>query len=128
MSTLAFQTHRLGPLAWMILSGSGLYLAYNPVNAVLFDRLVAASGRSGTAGFLIYVADSSGYLGSVAVLLWRNFGRSDLDWLQFFIAGAYVTSIVGIAATVVAGLYFHHQFSPAHPLQAARVPAAARAG
>ena len=118
LSTLAFQAHLISPLVWMILAGSGLYVAYNPVNAVLFDRMVAASGRTGTAGFLIYVADSCGYLGSVAVLLWRNFAQGGMDWLQFFIMGAYVTSVVGTAATVLAGVYFYRRFAVAgsHPV------------
>jgi hypothetical protein len=109
LSTLAFQAHLISPLAWMILAGSGLYMAYNPVNAVLFDRLVAVSGRTANAGFLIYVADSSGYMGSVALLLWRNFGQGGLNWLQFFTAGAYVTSVVGAAATLVAASYFFYR-------------------
>jgi hypothetical protein len=114
LSTLAFQAHMLSPLAWMILAGSGLYMAYNPINAVMFDRMVAVSGRAGNAGFLIYVADSCGYLGSVAVLLWRNFGQGALDWLQFFVMGAYVSSVAGLALTALAALYFHRR--SAHPL------------
>lgn len=109
LSTLAYQAHWLSPFAWMILAGSGLYLAYNPINAVLFDRLVAVSGQTANAGFLIYVADSSGYLGSVAVLLWRNFGQASLDWLQFFIRGAYATSVIGGVATLIAALYFQRR-------------------
>jgi hypothetical protein len=109
LSTLAFQAHLISPLAWMILAGTGLYVAYNPVNAVLFDRLVAVSGRVANAGFLIYVADSSGYLGSVVLLLWRNFGQASLNWLQFFIMGAYVTGAVGTLATVAAAIYFYYR-------------------
>jgi len=112
LATLAFQAHLLPPLAWMILTGSGLYLSYNPINAVLFDRLVAVSGRASNAGFLIYVADSSGYMGSVAVLLWRNFGTGSLDWLQFFIRSAYATSVIGVIATLFATLYFHRRSVP----------------
>jgi hypothetical protein len=112
LCTAAFQVHLISPIAWMILAGSGLYIAYNPINAVLFDRLVAASGRVANAGFLIYVADSSGYLGSVVLLLWRNFGQASLNWLQFFIWGAYATSLVGTAATTIAALYFHRRFQP----------------
>ncbi len=108
LATLAFQAHLISSLVWMILAGSGLYVAYNPVNAVLFDRLVAVSGRAANAGFLIYVADSSGYMGSVALLLWRNFGQPSLNWLQFFILGAYVTAIVGSVATLFAALYFYY--------------------
>jgi len=108
LSTLAFQAHLISPFAWMILAGSGLYVAYNPVNAVLFDRLVAVSGRVANAGFLIYVADSSGYLGSVVLLLWRNFGQGSLNWLQFFILGAYVTGVIGTLATLAAAIYFYY--------------------
>jgi hypothetical protein len=106
LATVGFEAHLISPLVWMILAGAGLYTAYTPFNAVLFDRLVAFSGRVATAGFLIYVADASGYLGSVALLLWRNFGAVSLDWVRFFILSAYATSIVGVVATALAALYF----------------------
>ena len=108
-ATLAFQADLISPLAWMILAGAGLYTAYTPFNAVLFDRLVAYSGRVATAGFLIYVADASGYMGSVALLLWRNFGELNLNWVQFSVLSAYVISIVGVAATAMAAIYFQRQ-------------------
>ena len=106
LATLAFQAQLVSPLTWMILTGAGLYMAYTPFNAMLFDRMIAFSGQVGTAGFLIYVADASGYLGSVALLLWRNFAMVNLDWLGFFIASVYVTSVVGAVCTILAGLYF----------------------
>lgn len=105
-ATLAFQAGYLSPLIWMIATGAGLYMAYTPFNAMLFDRMVAYSGRVGTAGFLIYVADASGYLGSVALLVWRNFAMVKLDWLNFFVLSVYATSIVGAVCTLLAGLYF----------------------
>jgi hypothetical protein len=106
LATLAFQAHLISPLPWMILAGAGLYMAYTPFNAMLFDRLIAFSGRVATAGYLIYVADASGYLGSVALLLWRNFGGFKLDWLQFFTLSAYATSVAGAVLTALAALYF----------------------
>ena len=105
-STLAFQAGLISPLVWMVLAGAGLYAAYTPFNAVLFDRLIAFSGRVATAGFLIYIADATGYLGSVFLVLWRNFGETDLNWVQFFVLSAYATSIVGVAMTAVAAGYF----------------------
>ena len=95
-STLAYQQGLLSPIAWMIAGGAGLYLAYTPFNAMLFDRMIAYSGTVATAGFLIYVADATGYLGSVALLLFRNFGAVDLPWLPFFVAAAYATSLTGL--------------------------------
>ena len=109
LSTLAFQAHMIPPIAWMICAGAGLYLAYTPFNAMLFDRLIAFSGRVATAGFLIYVADASGYLGSVALLLVRNLGQVKLDWLSFFILSAYATSLVGVVCVGVAAVYFFGQ-------------------
>jgi len=109
VATVAFQAHVISPLSWMILTGAGLYTAYTPFNAALFDRLVAFSGRVATAGFLIYVADASGYLGSVALLLWRNFGESKLDWVQFYVLSADATSVIGVATTIVAAYYFRRR-------------------
>ncbi|MFZ4381717.1 MAG: DUF5690 family protein, partial [Sandarakinorhabdus sp.] len=97
VSTCAFSLGLLGPASWMIASGLGQYLAYTPFNAMLFDRLVAASGRAGTAAFLIYVADASGYAGSVAVLLLRNLPGITADWLSFYIALTLVGAGVSMA-------------------------------
>jgi hypothetical protein len=108
-STLGFQAGLISPLVWMILSGAGLYMAYTPFNAMLFDRLVAFSGRVATAGFLIYVADASGYVGSAALLLWRNFGEPSLDWLQFFVLCAYATSLIGALLVSGSAVYFGAQ-------------------
>ena len=108
-STLAFQAHAISPLTWMIAAGAGLYMAYTPFNAMLFDRLIAFSGRVATAGFLIYVADASGYAGSVALMLWRNLGAVNLNWLQFFIQSAYATSVVGAILVAGAAVYFRRR-------------------
>lgn len=119
-STLAFQLHLLSPLAWMICTGAGLYMAYTPFNAMLFDRMIAYGGRAGTAGFLIYIADASGYLGSAALLVYRNFLAVDLDWLQFFIACAYVTCLLGLVLVGLAALFFLGRKSAA--VEAATAP------
>jgi hypothetical protein len=116
LSTFAFQAGLLSPLAWMILSGAGLYMAYVPFNAMLFDRLIAASGTAGTAGFLIYVADASGYLGSCALLVWRNFGLVQLDWLQVFTASAYGASIMGMILMGLSAIYFLRKAAPVKPV------------
>lgn len=105
-STLAFHAGWIGPMPFMILTGAGIYIAYTPFNAMLFDRMIAFSGRIGTAGFLIYVADAAGYFGSCALLLWRNFGLMRLDWMQVFTASAYGTSVIGILLVSLSALFF----------------------
>ncbi|MBO9601132.1 MAG: hypothetical protein J7496_01355 [Novosphingobium sp.] len=117
-STLAFQAHMLSPLPYMILTGAGLYFAYTPFNAMLFDRMIAAIGHAGNAGFLIYVADAAGYAGSVGLLLYRSFGAAKVDWLSFYIDVAYATSIAVALLTVLSAAYFFFRLErhaqPAH--------------
>ena len=105
-ATLAFQFELISPVVWMILSGAGLYMAYTPFNAMLFDRMIAATGRVGTAGFLIYLADASGYVGSVALLLFRNFGVADMNWLSFFIAICYAAAVASLALVLASAVFF----------------------
>jgi hypothetical protein len=106
-ATLAFDAGWLGPVPWMILSGAGLYVVYTPFNAMLFDRLVAVSGRVANAGFLIYVADAAGYTGSCALLLWRNFAWLKVEWLTLFRYALYSTAAVGVVLVSSSLLYFN---------------------
>lgn len=113
LCSLAFQAHLIGPVAWMISLGAGLYLAYTPFNALLFDRFIAASGRSGTAGFLIYVADACGYLSSAALLVWRNFIGLRVSWVEFLRDISYVAAVAGLVLIIGAGLYFRRRLARA---------------
>jgi len=105
-STLAFDLGVIGPVWWMIATGVGLYLAYVPFGTVLFERLIAATGAIGTAVFMIYVTDAFGYLGSVTVMLVKNFGNRDVPWLAFFRAFSYGCGVVGTAAFAASAWYF----------------------
>ncbi|WP_343685487.1 DUF5690 family protein [Asticcacaulis sp.] len=75
ISSVAFLLGQMPPVWWMIVLGAGIYLAYTPFNGLLFERFMACTGSVGTAGFLIYVADASGYVGSVVLLLVKNFRK-----------------------------------------------------
>lgn len=99
-ATAAFQLKGLNPVAWMIAVGAGLYLAYIPFNALLFDRLMAATAARGNAGFLIYVADASGYVGSVVLLVVRSLVHVALRWTPFLCDVAYATCGLGLVAVV----------------------------
>ena len=107
ISTLLYQWDMIGPIMWMILIGLGLYAAYVPYGCILFDRLIAAVGVIGTAGFLIYVTDAFGYLGSVLLLLYKDLGQhQDQTWLTFFIYISYITSLVCTLFYVISFFYF----------------------
>lgn len=98
LATLAFDAGVIPPAAWMILVGLGLYLAYVPFGSMLFDRMIAAVGWVGTAGFMIYVTDAVGYLGQVCVTVYQSLGAGDVSWLEFFRILAYSTSVVCVLA------------------------------
>jgi hypothetical protein len=108
-ATFLFERNFIDAPSWMILMGTGLYLGYVPFNSVFFDRLIATFQFSGTVGFIMYVADSFGYLGSVGVLFFKEFSSTKISWLQFFIASGYFVSIAG--AVLIAGsmFYFHRK-------------------
>ena len=105
LSTLMFQVGILDSFLWMVCTGFGLYICYVPFNCLFFDRFIAAFKIKGNSGFLIYVADAFGYVGSVLVLLYKNFGQANLSWLNFFVYGTYAVALVGIIVSVV--LFFH---------------------
>lgn len=110
LSTWLFQQQLIHPAVWMILVGLGLYVSYVPFNCIFFDRMIATFRFSGNAGFLIYVADSFGYLGSVGVLLFRNFGEPDLSWLRFFVYGSYGLALAGAVAMIGSAIYFASRY------------------
>jgi hypothetical protein len=109
LSTLLFQAGMLPPYLWMVAVGLGSYLGYVPFNCILFDRFIATYRTMANAGFLIYIADSFGYLSSVGVLLYKNFGQADISWYDFFITFCYVTSVFGVILTLSSIYYFKRQ-------------------
>jgi hypothetical protein len=111
-ATALFEMQVISPLTWMITVGLGLYLGYVPFGCVLFDRIIAETRFVGTAGFMIYVTDAFGYLGSVTLLLYKNFGQPDLSWLEFFIGFSYFTSISCAVGFLASLLYFHWKTAP----------------
>jgi MFS family permease len=106
ISTWLFQIQYISPFAWMSLTGFGLYICYVPFGCIFFDRMVAVFKIKGNAGFLIYIADSFGYLGSMLILIYKNFGQPSLSWLEFFIDGTYLIAILGTMITIISLLYF----------------------
>lgn len=107
--TLAYQQHAISTYYWMLGVGLGLYLVYIPFNSVLFERLIASFRITGNVGFLIYLADSFGYLGSVAVLLSKTVLSLQLSWLDFYQQLVLLTGIVGLLATIGSAVYFRRK-------------------
>jgi len=106
VSTWLFLKQAVHPANWMILVGVGLYMAYIPFNCMLFERMIAAFRINGNVGFLMYCADSFGYLGSMLVLLGKEVFHIRLQWVSFFSNAVIGFSFFGVIATIFSTLYF----------------------
>lgn len=112
ISTFLFQSDMISGYWWMVLVGLGSYLGYVPFNCILFDRFIATFRTMANAGFLIYVADSFGYLSSVGVLLYKTFGQADISWYQFFLNFSWFTCFLGLILTFASYIYFYRKRQP----------------
>lgn len=110
IASLLFITGNLDGALWMQLAGLGLYMGYIPFNCIFFERFIAAFRIVGNVGFLIYLADAFGYLGSVSVLLTKELFRVQLNWVGFYSNAVVVFSIIGIAGTLFSFFYFQKKF------------------
>jgi len=111
LSSLLFQLQWIGAPLWMVMIGLGLYMGYVPFNSIFFERLIAAFQYTGTVGFVMYLADSFGYLGSVMILFYKEFGFKEVSWINFFLQSGYVISLGGSALMIASLAYFqwrHH--------------------
>ena len=110
LSSYLFINQNMPPIWWMTLVGLGLYMVYIPFNSVFFDRLIAAFKHTGNVGFLIYLADSFGYVGSVAVMLSKEIFKIQLNWVTFFSNSVIWLSLVGLALTIFSSVYFYAKY------------------
>ena len=110
ISSWLFVSNKISGALWMQLTGLGLYLGYIPFNCIFFERMIAAFRIKGNAGFLIYFADAFGYLGSVIIMLTKEFFEIRLNWTQFYSHGVIVASLLGLAGIVVSFNYFNIKY------------------
>ncbi len=92
--------------AFMVLIGLGLYLPYVAVHTTLFERLLAMTGEKGNLGFLMYLADSFGYLGYVVVMLGRSVAHTDQSFLEFFVLLAGIVTALAVVLLAGSWMYF----------------------
>jgi MFS family permease len=106
VSTLLFDLKLISPVAWMTMAGLGLYLGYVPYNAIFFERMIASFNYRSNVGFIMYVADAMGYLGSISILLVKELVKPGISWDVFFRHGLLVLSLIGTIGGVLSLLYF----------------------
>lgn len=95
---------------WMQLVGLGLYMSYIPFNCIFFERMIAAFRIQGNVGFLIYIADAFGYLGSVTIMLTKEFMDIDPGWAGFYSHAVVIGSLISLAGIMASWGYFNKKY------------------
>jgi hypothetical protein len=93
----------------MILAGFGMYLSYVSFHTMLFERWIALFQYKSNIGFLMYVTDAFGYLGSVGVLFYKNFGTKEQNWLTYITYVSYIVGAITVISTAIAFFYFRNK-------------------
>jgi hypothetical protein len=107
IATYLFTIENVSAQTWMILTGVGLYMGYVPFNSMFFDRMIATFRYVGTVGFIMYVADSCGYVGSISMLFLKEFAYSEMSWLDVYINAGYMISLAGTILIIGSMVYFY---------------------
>ena len=120
-AVLMQQSGALSPLGFMVACGIGLYVPYVGYHTTILERLIAAARRPCNYGFLMYLADSLGYLGFAVIITLKNAQMTSSTILPFFLNLSLVVSGGSIVALIAAQLYFERvlptetQLVPADP-------------
>ncbi len=113
-STLLMRQGVLSPIAWIVCTGLGVYGAYVPFNSILFDRVLSAFRYTGTAAFLIYVADAYGYLGSASLYVLSNTLGDGIRWVDLFMWCSSGITIIGPILVLTSLFYFVRKHGASH--------------
>ncbi|WP_290795904.1 DUF5690 family protein [Flavihumibacter sp. UBA7668] len=115
-ASLLFQNKLIEPYWWMLLLGMGLFLAYIPIQVAVFERIIALFKLKANAGFFIYICDSIGYLGSVGLLLYKQFFMRDLQWSRVLLNFSYFTTILCFVLLFVISFFFNRKLGIQSPI------------
>jgi hypothetical protein len=116
-ATLLYQAGAIGPIAWYVPLSSGIYVAYSVMGIGIYDRLIALTGTSGTCVFLTFASDGLGYIGTIGILFFKQFGSGLGSYLDFFITSSLFASASILGMALVADVYFARTAKQAKPAE-----------
>lgn len=92
----------LSPFTLLVLSGVGLYIPYVAVHTTILERLLALTRSRGNLGFLMYVADTSGYLGYAVLMLAADAFPVGPGFLKQYQMASFCLALLALLALAVA--------------------------
>lgn len=115
-STWVFALGWVTPYGYMFALGLGLYLAYIPITSILFDRLIGALELRGNVGFLIYIADAAGYLGTTALMFGYRIHGASTPWLDVIHDLTYFVSVAA-SLLILGTMWWFRRKSTLQPIE-----------
>lgn len=109
-SSILFGMGYISGAAWMQWVGLGLYMGYIPFNCIFFERLIASYKIIGNVGFLIYLADAFGYMGSMTVMISKELLSFQINWVDFYRNIVMVFSVIGVVGIIFSYRYFNQKY------------------
>ncbi len=111
VSTVLFRMQFISPVIWMMSTGVGLFLPYILLNGVVFDRFIASYAITANVGFIMYISDAFGYLGSIVIMLVKNLMSLNLNWLNFFQMLCLIAGSAGLIVVLLLKWRIAHKTS-----------------
>ncbi|MCA9148193.1 MAG: hypothetical protein KDA92_02775 [Planctomycetales bacterium] len=109
----AQQRGHLSAFTFMVLIGLGTYVPYVMFHTTIFERLLAVFRDRGNLGFLMYLADATGYLGYVLVMVIKNFTAMEFDVLPLYMhLSLWIAALSSIITLVLLAYYFRAIVQP----------------
>ncbi len=110
MGTLAFlganfEQVGLPTTIWLFLQSLCLDMAYLSFQTIFFERFIACFKIKGNVGFFIITIDFVGYFGTLALLLFKEFYASHIDWASFYNSMSLYIGIVCCLAFIGSLVY-----------------------
>ncbi len=102
----------ISPYGFMVICGIGLYFPYVAFHTTVFERLIAAARMPGNLGFLMYLADSIGYLGYAVIIVTRSQIKYEIPLLLFFHWTLVTAAAIAIACLIGTWIYFSRKLKP----------------
>lgn len=89
MGTITFlgaeaDTLNMPVTAWLFLQTFCIDIAYLSFQTIFFERFIACFKVKGNVGFFIITIDFIGYLGTLCLLLFKEFQAPHIDWTSFY--------------------------------------------
>ncbi len=119
----AFQNSKISSQTWMITLGIGFYLPYLLIQIAFFERLIAYLKIKSNAGFFVYLCDSIGYLGSVVVLIVKEFSSFKPDYSQTLFILSQITALFGIILVILQFWFFERKYLEQRQLKSIEISA-----